>query len=76
MYPEQAPWTGIGALQNDIAQLRSELSRKAESYAINALDSRLVSLERSAGEMGSTLDELRNRVAQMEETLRSHGIYL
>lgn len=76
MYPEQAPWTGIGALQGDIRELRAELSRKAESHELSSLNSLVGRLECSAGEVSATVDELRNRVAQMEETLRSNGIYL
>ena len=31
MFPQQAPWTGLGSLQSDVSSIKSDLSRKADS---------------------------------------------
>jgi len=63
----EAPWTQIGALQQEVSSIKSELSRKAESYEIHSLNSRLDSVEHTVREIVSALDGLVFRLQAIED---------
>lgn len=69
MYPPQAPWTGIGSLQQEVADVRREVSSKANSYEIRSIDSRLDRLEHSVQQISSENDSLLTRLQQLEEEM-------
>jgi len=68
MYLE-APWTQIGALQQEISSIKSELSRKAEGYEIHSINIRLDSMEHTLWEIGSALDGLISRLQATEDKI-------
>ena len=62
----QAPWTGVGSLQSECESLKQQLHRKADSHEITAANCRLDRLEHTLRQIGALVDELRNRVLQLE----------
>ncbi len=67
-YPPQPPTTGVGALQQELSELRSALHRKAESHEISTLRSHLDSLERSLHQMDSEITSLRAELQTLRES--------
>ena len=63
----QAPWTEIGRLQQELMQLKHELSRKGDKYEINSLSSKVDSLERTNGQLSSEVACLRNELQELQE---------
>lgn len=68
-YPSQAPWTGIGSLQSDVSEIRSQLHGKADKYELHSIVSKLDSVERECREIRSALDGFRDRIERMETLL-------
>ena len=68
MYPPQAPWTGIGALQQEVSSIKSDLHRKANSYEISTLSSKVDSLEHTIRELRTEIDGLCSRLQTLEES--------
>ena len=68
-YPPQAPWTGVGSLQSDMSQLRSEISAfRSDIYReASARSSDVGRLERTLGEICTILTALESRVQEIEE---------
>lgn len=66
----QAPWTEIGRLQQDVQQLKNQLSQKANDYEIHETNRRLDSLEYSCRKLSSQIDGLLARMQEMEESRR------
>ena len=60
------PWTEIGALQQEVSTLRSDLHRKAESHEISEINRRLDSFEHSLREISATLDGILSRLQTCE----------
>src|ERR1035437_843216 len=59
-----APWTDTGRLQGDIDRLSTDICRKADSYEVSSLRSKVDSLEHTCGELRSDLDEVRRKFDQ------------
>ncbi len=72
-YPSQAPWTGIGSLQSDVSEIRSQLHGKADKYELHSVIGKLDSLERECREIRSAVDGLRDRIERLEATARTEG---
>lgn len=70
MYPPQAPWTGIGALQSDISSIKSELRGKADDYKISSLNSDVATVASSIRELSSVVDGLLDRVQTCEDRIQ------
>ena len=68
MYPPQAPWTGIGSLQQEVSSLKQELNRKADTHEISSLNSKLVSLECTIRELRTEVDGLRFELQRLQES--------
>ena len=68
MYPPQAPWTGIGSLQQEVSSLKQELNRKADKYEISSLNSKMVSLEYTIRELRTEIDGLRFELQRLQES--------
>jgi flagellar biosynthesis chaperone FliJ len=66
-YPNQPPWTGLGSLQSDVSDIKSQLHGKVDSHEIHSINSRLDRLEHTMREISSALDELRHRCEILEE---------
>ena len=67
MYPPQAPWTGLGQLEREVPDVKSNLQGKANSYEVRLLESRLDSLAHAVRELSSALDGISSRLRQVEE---------
>ena len=67
MYPPQAPWTGLGQLEREVTDVKSNLQGKANSYEVRLLESRLDSLAHAVRELSSALDGISSRLRQVEE---------
>jgi len=67
MYPPQAPWTGLGQLEREVTDVKSNLQGKANSYEVRSLESRLDSLAHAVRELSSALDGISSRLRQVEE---------
>ena len=68
--PYSAPWTDTGRLQGDVDRINSELHRKADSYEVSSLNSKLDSVERTCGELRTEIDEFRNQLEHLRENFR------
>jgi hypothetical protein len=66
MFPPNAPWSGLGQLESEISLLKSEVSRKAESYEIHSINSRLDSFECSLREIRSDIDSFRIALQELQ----------
>ena len=71
MYPDQAPWTGIGALQQEIREVRNALQRKADDHEIRSLNSRVNSLEYTVRDFRSEIDGVLSKLQLMEQDILS-----
>lgn len=63
----QAPWTDIGHLQNEVREIKNTLHNKANSHEIHSINSRLDSVERSCRELSATFNEILSRLQKHEE---------
>ncbi len=72
-----SPFTSIGRLENEVNDLRHNISNKADGYEIRDLvdrisnttseiNSRLDSMEYSVRELGSRIDEILTRMQESE----------
>lgn len=66
----QPPWTNIGALQQEIYEMREKIRGKAESYEVYSINSRLDGLERTVGEIRAVCDGLVTRFETEIQALR------
>ena len=66
MYPPQAPWTGLGQLENQISSIKSELNGKANSHEFHSLNSKVDSLERECREIRSEINGVFYRLQELE----------
>ena len=66
MYPPQAPWTGIGSVQVEVESIKSELLRKANTYEVSTLSSRLDRVEHLVSDVSAEVNRLRDRLQEME----------
>ena len=65
--PLGAPWTDTGRLQNDIQALKNELNRKVNSCEISLLNSRVVSLEHTLGELCTRVTGLCSQLQELQQ---------
>jgi len=66
MYPQQAPWTGIGSVQSDIHEIRTELRSKADDYKVSSIDSRLDTLVNAVRDISTVCDGILSRLEALE----------
>ncbi len=66
-----APWTQIGALQQEMSNMKGELSRKAESCEIHSINCRLDNLEHSLREIIASLDGYLCRLQACEDKVNA-----
>lgn len=70
MYPE-APWTQMGALQQEINSFKYELERKVENHEIHSINSRLDSMEHTLREISAILNEFTAKMQVCEDRIES-----
>ena len=58
-----------GQLQSEIQEVRSQVHRKAESYEVHALASRVDRLEHTVRDLCATLDGLRTELQAIRESI-------
>ena len=63
----RAPWTDTGRLQSDILSIKSELSRKVNNYEITSLNSKVVSLEHTLGELCTKVTGLCSQLQELQQ---------
>ena len=66
----QAPWTEIGAIQQEIRSLRDDISRKADRYELDEVCRRLDSMECSLWEISTSIAGVLDRVEAIEHRQR------
>ncbi len=69
----EPPWTGLGALQQEVMDIKREINRKADSHEIYSLRNRVDSLEHSLREIGSKIDGLEYRLQEVEARVKEQG---
>jgi len=63
------PWAQIGALQQEVDAIRSELHRKVDYPVLDSLNRQLDTLGRSLWETSRTLDEILSRLQTCENQI-------
>ena len=67
MYPPHHPSSGLGQLESQIRELRSDLNNKANYHQIDTLNSRLDSLEHSMREIRTEITDIWDRLSEFQQ---------
>jgi len=69
----EAPWTGLGAVQQEIDALKSDMHGKASSYGLDEAKRRLDSLEHSLRQISADVAAIQYRLAEIEASQLAHS---
>lgn len=63
------PWTDLGRVESDVASIKSDLYRKADSHEVHSLQRNVDSLEYTVRELSAEIDRLRAQLDPREMAL-------
>ena len=67
---QQAPWSDVGRLQNEVREIKSQINQMPRSCEIQQISGDVGSLEHTVREVRASCDGLRHELETLREEVR------